>query len=288
MDFHTINIEDNEYPPLLKEVENAPSVLYVRGSLPEVQTSTIAIVGTRKATKASKELAYETARDLAKAGVTVISGLAMGIDTEAHRGTLDAGGTTVAVLGNGIDSVYPAQNEKLARAILENGGGIISEYGPAEPSFAWRFIERNRIISGLSLGVVVIEAPERSGAISTARFAAEQGRSVFVFPSSPHNRSYAGSHELIRDGATLVTNTAQILEDLGINTKRERRRVTLDLSGDEYRVVAVLSEAGKPLSIDTIIELTTLEPHVASEVITTLVVEGVIKEGSTGYEISNS
>src|SRR3989344_7367046 len=170
----TINITDAGYPSLLSEIQSAPSQIFVRGLLPDSALPTVAIVGTRKATKDGRELARKTAMELAEAGVVVISGLAMGIDTEAHKGALKVKGITIAVLGNGIGSIYPAQNERLAKEILETSGTIISEYGSDEPSYKYRFIERNRIISGLSLGVVVIEAPEQSGALSTARFAGEQ------------------------------------------------------------------------------------------------------------------
>jgi len=288
MNFSTIRVEDSEYPPLLREIEGAPSLIYVRGSLPDPKLPAVAIVGTRKATKDGKGIASETARGLANAGVVVISGLAMGIDTEAHKGALAGGGLTIAVLGNGIDSIYPAQNEGLAKRILDSGGVIISEYGSDEPSYKGRFIERNRIISGLSLAVVVVEAPARSGALSTARFAAEQGRDVFVFPSSPHNKNYKGSHELIRDGATLVTETDEILDDLGITKGPKHEQKLKDLTGDEYKIVEILRLAGKPLKVDTIIEQTTLEPHVTSNLLTTLVIEGIIKEGANGYEIGNS
>jgi len=288
MNFSKVHIEDKEYPLLLHEIEGAPSFLYIRGVLPNVDLPTVAIVGTRKATKDGKELARKTASELATAGVVVVSGLAMGVDTEAHRGTLEAGGITIAVLGNGIDSIYPAQNEKLAKEILNNDGAVISEYGPDEPSYKGRFIERNRIISGLCLGVVVVEAPERSGALSTARFAAEQGRDVFVFPASPNNKNYRGSHALIRDGATLITETNDILEDLGIEQSKKREQKMKDLSVDEYKIIKFLGDVGKPVNIDMIIEQTTLEPHVASNIIMTLVMEDIVKEVEQGYEISNS
>ena len=288
MHFSLIDTENENYPELLMEIQSPPSPLYLMGSLPDQTLPTVAIVGTRKASRDGRELARKTAKELSEAGVVIVSGLAMGIDTEAHKGTLEAGGVTIAVLGNGIDSVYPAQNEKLAKKILEKGGAIVSEYGPGEPSYRNRFIERNRIISGLSLGVVVIEAPERSGALSTARFAGEEGRSVFVFPNSPRNKNYSGSHALIRDGATLVTDTEEILEDLGIGPVHKTEKKMKNLSEDEYRVLRVVANAGKPINIDMIIEETTLDPHVASNVIATLVIEGIIKEGNTGYEISNS
>ena len=287
MNFSHISVEDEHYPNLLKEIQNPPGEIYFRGALPELKLPMVSIVGTRKATREGKELAGQTAKELVEAGVTVVSGLAMGIDTAAHRGALDGGGSTMAVLGNGIDSVYPAQNYKLAERIIKMGGTIISEYAPGEPSFKHRFIERNRIISGLSLGVVVVEAPGRSGALSTARFAGEQGRGVFVFPSSPKNKNYEGSHSLIRDGATLITKTDDILEDLDIDRQASSPLMTRELNAEEYRVVSAISAAGKPINVDMIIELTTLEPHAVSRVVTMLTVEGIIIETETGYEISN-
>jgi len=287
MKFECIDLDNNNYPSLLKEIQNPPSCIYVRGELSNGLPS-VAIVGTRKATTEGKRLAENIAYEIASCGVSIASGLAMGIDTAAHRGALRANGTTVAVLGNGIDSVYPVQNEKLAEDIIKNGGAVISEYGPGEPSFKGRFLERNRIISGISLGTVVIEAPLRSGALNTAKFAGEQGRHVFAIPGPVTSSHYEGSHRLIRDGVTLVTSAAEILEDIGIKSNKSAMRKSRELSADEYNVVSVLENAGKPLNVDTIIELTTLEPHMVSQVITTLAIEDIVKESDLGYEISNS
>ncbi|MDP2650618.1 MAG: DNA-processing protein DprA, partial [bacterium] len=215
-EFKVIDIKEEDYPFLLKEIPNPPKQIYVRGVVPDLRLPAVAIVGTRKATTAGIGIAEGVAADLASRGITIISGLAMGIDTAAHRGALGVRGRTVAVLGNGISEIYPAQNERLAEEILETGGAIISEYPPGEPSFRGNFIHRNRIISGLSVAVVIIEAPLRSGALSTAGFAAEQGRNVFVVPGPVTHPNYVGSHALIRDGATLATGAADILEDLGL------------------------------------------------------------------------
>jgi len=288
VNFSTINNGNADYPSLLAEIDGAPSTLYVRGSLPAPDLPAIAIVGTRKATKDGRDLAERIAKGLADAGVVVVSGLAMGIDTAAHKGALFGKGKTIAVLGNGIDSVYPASNEKLAKQIIDGGGAIVSEYGPGEPSYKGNFIERNRIISGLSLGTVVVEAPARSGALATARFAGEQGRSVFVFPGAAKSVNYEGSHALIRDGAMLVTKTSEILEDLGLETFAKKRVDTYELRPEEHTVVQALTEAGKPLSVDMIIELTKLEPHMVSKSIAMLTIYEIVKESELGYEISNS
>ncbi len=210
-----IKIADSEYPALLKEIPNAPKMFYLLGELPPDDLIKIAIVGTRKASSAGRRFAKELAQKLAEYGAVIVSGLAMGIDTAAHEGAILAGGKTIAVLANGLDTIYPAQNENLAKKILDYGGAIISEYPPQTPSFPNQFLERNRIVSGLSIATIVIEAPERSGSLVTARLAAEQGREVFIAPGSIDNPNYRGSHQLIRDGARLVTSIEDIMEDLG-------------------------------------------------------------------------
>ena len=286
--FNSISLGDKDYPSLLNEIQRPPSKIYIRGTLPEKQLPTVAIVGTRKATEDGRRLTRETALELGRAGVVVVSGLAMGVDAAAHEGALDAYGITIAVLGNGIDSVYPVQNEKLAKKILASGGAIISEYGTGEPSYKGNFIERNRIISGLSLGTVVIEAPKHSGALTTARFAGEDGRAIFVFPGPSKSPYYAGSHALIRDGATLVTSASEILEDLDIKSDSHALQVNLDKFGDNERMILeALNVAGSALNVDRIIELTKLDPQTVNRLLATLTIMGAVQETESGYEISN-
>jgi DNA processing protein len=287
MDFQQVKLKDRKYPELLSEINNPPKAIYVLGDLPEDDSPTIAIVGTRKASKKGLELARWSAQEFVRTGVVVISGLAMGVDTAAHRGALDGNGKTIAVLGNGIDKIYPAQNEKLAEEILKNGGAIISEYGPGEPSYKGNFIQRNRIISGLSSGIVIIEAPSQSGALATAGFGAEQGRSVFVFPGSATDKNYAGSHALIRDGAILVTSPREALEDMGLKHILDASK-SRELNKKEKMIVDALKSAGSPLSIDRIRELTKLDAQVVSSTIAILVIEGIIQETGSGYEFSHS
>jgi len=212
-----ISQKNPEYPSLLKEIQNPPEKLYVLGNLPSEPLANrpkIAIVGTRKATAQGRLLAKEIARKLTELGVIIVSGLAMGIDTSAHEGAVKAGGQTIAVLANGLDTIYPRQNENLAKKILELDGAIISEYPTNTPSFPNQFLERNRIISGLSIATIIIEAPERSGSLATANWAVEQGREVFVFPGPIDHPNYRGSHKLIRDGARLIGSIEDLLEDL--------------------------------------------------------------------------
>lgn len=289
-----IKKENSLYPFLLREIADPPSGIYFLGELPDEKIPRLAIVGTRKATEAGKFLAKKVAEELTRAGISIVSGLAMGIDTASHEGAVRARGKTIAVLANGLDSIYPRQNENLARQILELGGAIISEYPPQTPAFQNQFLERNRIVSGLCLGTIIIEAPLHSGAIVTPRLAAEQGREVFVFPG-PHNHpNYYGSHKLIRDGARLVTSTDDILEDLGLDSKitssRNENQMSLE-SGDrngtpeEKMILDVVRGAGKPLSIDKITGLSKLEPPIASQAVAYLVIKGLIKETERGYTI---
>ncbi len=211
--YEVLRFGEAQYPKLLAAILDPPSTLYVRGRLP-VDAPAVAIVGTRKATSEGRRLAEAFASELARAGLVVVSGLALGIDTAAHNGALSTSTPTVAVLGNAIDGVYPGTNRGLANKIIKHGGAIVSEWGPGEETERANFIHRNRIISGFSLAVLVIEAPERSGALATARYAAEQGRDVFVLPGRHDHENYVGSHQLIRDGAVLVRSVGDILEDL--------------------------------------------------------------------------
>lgn len=294
MEFRTIKLGDADYPLLLREISDPPRQIYIRGVIPVAQDPTIAIVGTRKATVAGIGIAEDIAAELARHGLIIISGLAMGIDAAAHRGALKAGGRTMAVLGNGIDEIYPAQNEKIADELLRTGGAIISEYPPGEPSFRQNFIHRNRIVSGLSVAVVVIEAPERSGALATAGFAAEQGRSVFVVPGPTTHPNYVGSHALIRDGATLAARAADILEDLGLLGETgirkqeagiEEFKNQLELDAGEALIWEAIKNAGRPLEVDRIATVTKLTPQAVNAVLTTLILKGLVREVGGRYQL---
>lgn len=290
--FEVITFKDEGYPSLLREIPNPPKQIYVRGTIPEPRHPAVAVVGTRKATAAGIETTERMAAEFARQGLIVISGLAMGIDAAAHRGALGVRGKTVAVLGNGIDEVYPAQNERLAMEILDAGGAMVSEYPPGEPSFKGNFIQRNRIISGLSVAVVIIEAPMRSGALATAGFAAEQGRSVFVVPGPTTHPNYVGSHGLIRDGATLATNATDVLEDLGLLRGAENEKLgteelpfQLELNTYESLILEVIKTIGEPVHVDRIASMAKLEAQAVNQTLTGLVLKGLIREANGKYEI---
>lgn len=212
---HTIPRSGSSYPKLLASIPAPPEALYIQGNPDSLQGPCIALVGTRKASPRGRDLASRVAGACTKKGICVVSGLALGIDGAAHEGALEAGGRTVAVLGHGLDTLFPREHEELAQRILGQDGALISEYPPGTPVKPERFLERNRIISGLSVATVIIEAPLRSGTINTARHAAEQGRDVFVFPGAHDDPRYRGSHRLLRTGARLVSSPEEIFEDLG-------------------------------------------------------------------------
>ena len=280
-----------EYPKLLAEIPDSPESLFVKikkGVPLELSRPAAAIVGTRKATSHGESLASATAETLARRGLAIVSGLALGIDAASHRGALKAMGRTIAVLAGGLDKIYPPQNERLAEEILQSGGALISEYPPETPPFKQNFLARNRIISGLSFATVVIEAPRISGAIQTARLAAEQGRDVFVFPGGVGQSNYVGSHALIRDGARLATSAAEILEDLGLGTERSepaKAPPTSFSSAEEQNVYSLLRQAGRPLAIDKIIEETKLQPQLVGRALASLTIKRIIKEERGRYSI---
>ena len=284
------------YPRLLKEISDAPEKIFVLGNFQNKQFADnlkISIVGTRRATSEGKALAKELAKKLSEKGIIIVSGLAMGIDTAAHQGTVEANGRTIGVLANGLDSIYPAQNENLAEKILESGGAIISEYPPGTPALPHQFLERNRIVSGLCDATIIIEAPERSGSLVTARLAAEQGREVLVFPGPLHHPNYKGSHKLIRDGARLVASIGDVFEDLNLNTqeskkeniKRQELPLTNFETDEEKLIFATIKNSNKPLDVDKITKLTKLEPQKANQAIAFLIIKGIIKETEKGYAI---
>ncbi|MCS6949223.1 MAG: DNA-processing protein DprA [Armatimonadota bacterium] len=206
---------DDGYPPPLREIEDFPPLLFVRGSLQERDRFAIAIVGTRRPTPYGRSIAERLARELSRYGLTVVSGGARGIDTAAHTGALRAGGRTLAVLGCGIDVAYPADSAALFQRISTQGA-VLSEYPPGITPDAWRFPARNRLVSALALGVLVVEAPNDSGALITATHALEQGKPVFAVPGNIDTGHSAGCHQLIKDGATLVDSVEDVVCGLGI------------------------------------------------------------------------
>lgn len=277
--------ENNSYPPLLREIAERPFGIYIRGALPPSNATAVALVGTRRATPEGKNIARRFARELAQAGCTIISGLAFGIDAAAHEGCLESRGRTVAVLAGGLDRVYPREHERLAEKILEYEGAVISEYPLGIPPYPDRFLERNCIISGLARGVLIIEAPVGSGSLATARCALEQNRDVFVVPGPIIHPNFAGSHELIRQGATLTTSAGEILEAWGITREEKIDAMTKDASVEEALILEGLRNIREPLDVDKIVAITKLEPQIVNQTLSFLLLRNLIKEEGGGYTI---
>lgn len=207
--------DHDEYPLLLREIADAPPVLYGEGCRAVLTSPMLAMVGTRKPSSTGRRLARRFSRALGQAGMTICSGLALGIDRESHLGALQGGGRTVAVLGSGLERIYPSRNRALLADMLSAEGAVISEFPLTAEPLPWRFPQRNRIVTGLSLGVLVVEAARRSGSLISARCATEQGREVFTVPGTPDNPQARGCHALLRDGAILVETAEDIMAELG-------------------------------------------------------------------------
>ena len=248
-----ITLADGGYPPALLEIADPPSVLYVRGNPDLLHRRGIAVVGSRNATPQGIQTAESFARHLAAQGLCIVSGLALGIDAAAHRGARAAQGETVAVIGTGADRIYPARNKELAIAIAERGA-IVSEFPLGTPAVAYNFPRRNRIISGLARGVLVVEAAPESGSLITARLAAEQGREVFAIPGSIHSPVARGCHKLIKQGAKLVETAQDILEELGNFAAAPMPAAAPSAAPDESPILAALGH--DPCSLDDLVERT--------------------------------
>ena len=295
-----ILLGDAAYPANLREIQAPPGRLYVRGTLTEDDALAVAIVGARAATPYGVAVAERLAADLAARGVTVVSGLARGIDSAAHRGALRAGGRTIAVLGSGVDVIYPPENRRLAGEI-EASGALVSQFEPGTPPLAGYFPARNRVIAGLSLGVVVVEAAERSGSLITAGLAGEVGREVMAVPGPLTSPLSAGAHRLIQDGAALIQGWEDIVGQLPLRWRdcvkplnattaatdsRSRDRLAhgqdagrhVEDKNDESTLSLLRILGEEPMGIDSIIERSGLTVGRASALLVTLEVDGRIRQ----------
>jgi len=285
-----ITIQSEDYPPQLKEIASAPPVLYVRGEKEILSNKSIAVVGSRKFTSYGERAAQSLCRDLVRSGLAIVSGLALGIDAIAHRTALDSDGKTVAVLGTGIDdaTIYPRENFNLARQILENGGALICEYPPRTPSLKQNFPARNRIMAGLSIGTLVIEAAAGSGSLITADYALEFNREILAVPGDIFSLQSIGANELIKKGAKLVQSSADILEEMNMKTSgRESRpleaqKIYEPKTKEDKSIWNILSN--EPLHVDRISKMTKLNPATVNSVLSVLEVEGAVRNiGGQNY-----
>ena len=273
-------IHDNEYPENLKNIYDPPPVLYVKGELIKEDSLAVGIVGSRKASDYGLKAAQRIASRLAELGITIVSGMALGIDSAAHKGALMSKGRTIAVFGCGLKYVYPMTNYNLSKEILKSGA-LISEYPFDTEAYPAQFPARNRIISGMSLGVIVVEAGEKSGSLITADFALEQGREVFAVPGNISSPNSKGTNTLIKSGAKLVSNIEDIIEELNLNIIYSEKsninnNVKLDISNEEGSVLAFLKEKGG--SKDEIAAVTGLQPGKTMAALTKLEIKGLVQQ----------
>jgi DNA processing protein len=275
--------QDEAYPTRLKEIDQPPPVMYIRGEYLPDDLFAVAIVGTRRVTPYGRQVAEELASFLASNGITVISGLARGVDAVAHQAALKAGGRTIAVMGTGVDKIYPPEHKALADKIIERGA-LISDYVPGTPPDASNFPPRNRIISGLSLAVVVVEAGETSGALITAEFAAVQGREIFAVPGSIFAPQSKGANKLIQNGALPLLSVNDLMQALDFNRIGEHKTARKILPGDETeaRLLSVLS--AEPMHVDEIRNQADLPIEKVSATLALMELKGMVRQlGGMNY-----
>ncbi len=283
---HLVTWLDADYPPLLREISDPPAVLFVSGDRRCLARPQLAVVGSRNPTAGGTENAAAFAGHLARAGYAITSGLALGIDGAAHRGALEAGGTTIAVTGNGLDRVYPRQHHALAHDIA-NSGALVSEFAPGTPPRREHFPQRNRLISGMSQGVLVVEAAVKSGSLITARLAGEQGREVFAIPGSIHSPLARGCHALIRQGAKLVETAQDVLEELGPLEAAMHNAGTA--SRNDGLMNPLLPYLGyDPVDVDTLVDRSGLTPDAVSSMLLNMELRGLIEAQPGGRYLRTS
>jgi DNA processing protein len=272
----TITCLDAIYPENLKGIPQAPPIIFARGELKKGDARALAVIGTRRATAYGRAAADRFARDFAEAQVTVVSGLARGIDTQVHESCLAAGGRTIAVMGTGMDRIYPPENRRLAERIVKNGA-LITEFNFGMQPLAMNFPKRNRIISGLSLGIVAVEAKEASGVMNTVNWALNQGRDVFAVPGSIFSKYSLGTNALIKAGAAMAVSAQDVLEELKLVKKQQRSEsIELALGEEEAAIMALLSE--RPVYLDEIaVRLSRPVPAILNTLLT-MELKGVIRQ----------
>jgi DNA processing protein len=277
MKINRISPLKHNYLQIIGTIAKAPEKLYFIGELPKERTTTVAIVGTRKLTAYGKEVTYKIAYDLAKRGLVIVSGLALGVDAIAHKAALDAGGTTIAVLANGVDTVYPAFNKQLADRILSSGGAILSEYPPGTSPRDYQFLARNRIVSGLSDMVLVTEAAARSGTLATVAHALDQGKEVGVIPGNINSPMSAGCNSLLKQGAHAICSEDDVLSILNIENNDLESQIVLSLGSNELenKIIGLINNGmrdGEEIRIE--LKIASSEFH---QTISMLEINGVVR-----------
>ena len=285
-----IKIEDEKYPEKLRQIKNPPKQLYVEGKIELLNSHIISIVGSRTCSENGRKLAQQFARELVYQGITIASGMAIGIDTVAHQTTLQEKGKTIAVLGNGLNHIFPTENQGLYQEIIKNGGVIVTEYPPETKADSQKFLERNRIVSGLALGILVIEATYRSGTSVTAKLAEQQGRKIFALPHEVNNKYGVGTNRLIQNGAKIITNIEDIIKEFPFlsykkMTKaktKEIQKVKKVCKNKEYeKIYQLITE--EIISLNEIYEKSNDNLTKINNILLMLELEGYIKKVAGGY-----
>lgn len=285
----TLNFQNRNYPKNLRKIQNPPRVLYYRGEFFPIKKC-FAVVGARRCSDYGKDIAFQIAGDLSEAGFIIVSGLAPGIDSACHQAVVEKKKRTIAVLGTGVDenSIYPKENIDLSRKILETGGCLMSEYPPGTPGAKFTFPNRNRIISGLSSGVLVIEAKEKSGALITADWAKKQGKKIFAVPGNINSLNSKGPHYLIKQGAKLVESAEDILKNFNFPERKVNYQISGNDSLNKESLLVLETLKIESLYVDKIIEKTKLPAAVIASTIAILEIEGKVKNlGGNIYAIGN-
>lgn len=283
-DVSLLTWEMPEYPSYLREIPHPPPLLYYQGKLLEQDQWAVAVVGTRRLTSYGRQVTRDLVAGLVQNNITIVSGLARGIDAIAHTTAVELGGRTLAVLGSGLDCIYPAEHRSLAQEIAQGQGAIISEYGLGVQPEAKNFPPRNRIISGLSLGVIIVEAGTRSGALITTNFALEQDREVFAVPGNINSPASQGPNRLIQEGAKLVTKVEDVLEELNLHMVVERTAVQLVLPETAEEIAVYQQLSGQPTHIDDLSRSTGLPSALVSSTLTLMELKGMVQQvGGMNY-----
>lgn len=275
---NSMSPDDTEYTQIITHIAKCPKRLWYTGSIPAKRKISLAIVGTRQPTTYGQEMAYKLSYDLARQGVVIISGLALGIDCIAHQAALDAGGTTIAILPTSLDNIHPRTNQKLAEQIVDQGGALITEYPPGSNVYKGNFLERNRIVSGLGDGLLIIEASSRSGTLATANFALDQGKTVMAVPGNANSTASVGCNNLLKLGATVVTEMSDVLQELGLQPPTATEQTVLPLihasSAEQQTILQLIADGvqdGEDLQLQS-----QLEPSLFSQTLTMLEIENKI------------
>lgn len=284
-----IEFNSEKYPTFLKNIKDPPQQLYAEGNLELLNTTSISIIGSRACSVSGINAAKQFAKNLASNGITIVSGMAVGIDTAAHTGCLEVGGNTIAVLGSGLNRIFPKENVKLYHEIIENNGLVISEYPPETPKNSKQFLERNRIVSGLSVGVLVIEAAHRSGTSVTAALAKKQGKEIFCIPHELNDKHGVGTNRLIKNGAHLVTCADDILNKLNnlenINLPEEEPFEQLEFCEPEQYLDVYNALIGPPTNVDELCERINKTAQYVNTALFTLELQGFITKTQYGYQV---